>query len=68
MNGGASSILADYWTKPETARALNICEKTLDRWHLDKRGPPRTKLGRTVLYKKTSVAAWLATQEQLGAA
>jgi hypothetical protein len=63
MDSQASSILSQYWTKPETARELDVCEKTLDRWHLDKMGPPRTKLGRTVLYKKSSVAAWLAKQE-----
>jgi hypothetical protein len=38
--------------------------RTLDRWHALGVGPPRTCIGRTVLYRRASVQKWLAAQEQ----
>ena len=38
--------------------------RTLDYWHRNRIGPPRTKFGTTVLYRKESARAWLAAQEE----
>ena len=59
MDSAASSLLEGYATAAETAAELHICTKTLERWHLARRGPPRTRIGRRVFYKRSAVTAWL---------
>jgi hypothetical protein len=56
-------ILEDYQTKSEFAAEMNKTERTLDRWDRLGIGPPRTIIGRTVLYRRTSTQKWLAAQE-----
>jgi hypothetical protein len=58
------NILEDFLTSNEAAAELNICERTLDRWRRLGEGPPITKLGRRVLYRRSSLQAWLCTCEQ----
>jgi hypothetical protein len=60
----AAGILADYWTEAECAAELGISVLTLRRWNLQKKGPPRTYIGRTIFYRKASVRDWLAAQER----
>ncbi len=57
-------IREEYLTQPELAKALGRCARTLQQ--LDKRraGPPKTKIGKLVLYRKAAVREWLAKQEQ----
>lgn len=50
--------LAGYLTKEETAEALRVSTKTLDRWHRLGMGPPRYKLGKTVYYKVSYLQEW----------
>ena len=58
------SVLAEYMSRDELAEQLNRCPRTLDRWESLKIGPPRTILGRRVLYRRAAVAAWLLAQEE----
>jgi hypothetical protein len=58
------NLLADFLTQDEVAAELNVCKRTLDRWRRLDDGPPVTKLGRRILYRRTSVQNWLAAQEQ----
>jgi hypothetical protein len=51
-------------TKEELAAELRRNPRTLDRWRVLGTGPPRTRVGRKVLYRRTSVQKWLAAQEQ----
>lgn len=57
------SLLYDFLPKEETAVELGVCERTLDRWRNLGEGPPITKLGRRVFYRRSSVRAWLARRE-----
>ena len=57
-------MLAEYISRDELAEELNRCARTLDRWHSLRIGPPRTILGRRVLYRHAAVAAWLLAQEE----
>jgi hypothetical protein len=57
-------LLSEFLTKVELAAELRRNVRTLDRWHALGTGPPRTRVGRKVLYKRTSVLKWLAAQEQ----
>jgi hypothetical protein len=57
------SLLDDYWQPAELAAALHISTKTLDRWRVERKGPPITKIGRRTYYSNTGVSAWLRTRE-----
>jgi len=57
-------LLSEFLTKRELAAELQRNERTLDRWDALGTGPPRTRVGRKVLYRRTSVQKWLAAQEQ----
>jgi hypothetical protein len=56
-------ILSEFLTKEELAAELRRNVRTLDRWAALGTGPPRTRIGRKVLYRRTSVQKWLAAQE-----
>ena len=58
------SVLAEYMTRDELAEQLDRCARTLDRWSSLNLGPPRTILGRRVLYRRKAVAEWLLAQEE----
>ncbi len=58
------SVLSEYLSRDELALQLERCPRTLDRWDSLKIGPPRTILGRRVLYRRAAVAAWLLAQEE----
>ena len=60
-----ATILDDYLKKAEAARQLGgLSTRTLDRWHLERRGPRRTKVGRSVYYSKKAISEWLRGQEE----
>lgn len=59
-------LLADFLTQNEAAAELKVCERTLDRWRRLDEGPPITKLGRRILYRRSSVRAWLRAREHRG--
>ena len=62
----ATSPLSEFLTKEQLAWDLNRSTRTLDRWHVQRIGPPRTKVRRSklILYKKSTVAAWLEQQTE----
>jgi hypothetical protein len=57
-------ILSEFLTKDELAVELGRNPRTLDRWDVLGMGPPRTHVGRQVLYRRASVQKWLVAQEQ----
>jgi hypothetical protein len=57
-------LLSEFLTKEELAAELRRNVRTLDRWHALGIGPPRTRIGRTVLYRRASLQNWLVAQEQ----
>jgi hypothetical protein len=57
-------ILSEFLTKEQLAAELRRDVRTLDRWEALGIGPPRTFIGRTVLYRRGGVLKWLAAQEQ----
>ena len=52
-----------YWTKAETAKFLNKSVSTLRSLASRRKGPPRIKNGKAVIYKVASVTAWLDARE-----
>jgi hypothetical protein len=59
-----SNLLDEYFSPEELASELNVCTKTLDRWRVQRTGPPITKIGRKSYYSRSAVAAWLRAREQ----
>jgi predicted DNA-binding transcriptional regulator AlpA len=54
----------DIKLKPaQVAEMLGISPRTLSRWHALRVGPPRCKLGRRVLYRKSAIDDWLLANE-----
>lgn len=56
-------LLDDYLSPDELSAQLGICGRTLVRWHALGVAPPKTTLGRKILYKRSSVNQWLAARE-----
>jgi hypothetical protein len=61
-------ILSEFLTTEELAVELRRNKRTLDRWEVLGMGPPRTHIGRKVLYRRASVQKWLVAQEHQGSA
>jgi hypothetical protein len=59
-------LLLGFLTKEELAAELRRNPRTLDRWEVLGIGPPRTRVGRHVLYRRASVEKWIAAQEHRG--
>jgi hypothetical protein len=57
------AILAEFLTREELAAELGCNPRTLDRWYVLSMGPPRTLVGRKILYRRASVHAWLRGRE-----
>ena len=57
-------ILAEFLTRVELAVELRVNKRTLDRWEALGMGPPRTLVGRQILYRRSSLLKWLAAQER----
>ncbi len=62
------TLLTDYLTPAELAVELGVCARTIERWHRLREAPPRTKVGKRVLYRRESVAEWLRSCEQVAEA
>jgi hypothetical protein len=60
----ADTVLNDYQTEQELATDLDICVKTLRRWHAARCGPPRVEIGRRAMYRRTGVREWLIARER----
>jgi excisionase family DNA binding protein len=60
------NLLAAFLTPDEAAVELKVCKRTLDRWEALHEGPPRTYVGRKVLYRRSSLEAWLHARERRG--
>ncbi|MFG6599098.1 MULTISPECIES: helix-turn-helix transcriptional regulator [unclassified Sulfitobacter] len=45
------------------AELLGVSRRTLSRWHALRVGPARCKVGRTVLYRRDALEAWLEANE-----
>ena len=56
-------LLSEFLTKEELAAELRRNVRTIERWDALGLGPPRTCMGRTVLYRRASVQTWLTAQE-----
>lgn len=52
-----------YMTPKEVTHLLSVSRRTLDRWHALRKGPARSKVGRTILFSNKAISSWLASNE-----
>src|SRR3712207_450829 len=55
-----------YVTPERIAHLLGCSPRTVARWDAERIGPPRIKVGKTVLYDLEKLPAWLAGRESRG--
>ena len=60
----SEGLLDDYFRKSALVGQLKKSTRWLDRLEKQGKGPPRTKIGRLVLYRKSAVRDWLVGLEQ----
>jgi predicted DNA-binding transcriptional regulator AlpA len=58
------NLLAGWISRDQLARELGFSCDTLARWEARQLGPPCTRIGRKVFYRRSSVEAWINAQEQ----
>jgi hypothetical protein len=58
------SILAGYLSESDLAAQLNKTVRTLQSWRQQRKGPPWTQIGNTIVYSEDGTRAWLKTLEQ----
>jgi predicted DNA-binding transcriptional regulator AlpA len=58
------NLLADWISRDQLASELSITRETLARWEARHEGPPCTRIGRKVLYRRASVQDWIRSREQ----
>jgi predicted DNA-binding transcriptional regulator AlpA len=66
LMSNSEPLLSDYFTQEEAATELKVSARTVDRWRRLDEGPPITKLGRRVLYRRSSLQTWLTRRERHG--
>ena len=59
-----AQLLDDWISRDALARELSVTPDTLGRWEARREGPPCTRIGRKILYRRASVQDWLRAQEQ----
>jgi len=58
------NIRDDLLTIGELSEQLGVTRRTLERWHAQRIGPPRIKIGKQVYYRAASVREWMLAHEQ----
>ena len=54
----------DLLTPEQLAQQLNVTTRTLQRWHVQRDGPPRVEIGRQIFYRTSSLDVWLSSRER----
>jgi hypothetical protein len=57
------SVLEDFISRAELARMLHRTVRTLSRWEVERYGPPVTRFGDSIYYRRSSVMVWLERRE-----
>jgi len=58
-----SNVLEEYIPDEQLAAELDKSPRTLARWRRLREGPPVTKIGKKIFYRRSAVKEWLASLE-----
>jgi hypothetical protein len=64
QSDAAKLVIGEYIKPEDLARELEISERSLARWHSLRTGPPRTTIGKVILYRRAAVTEWLRSREE----
>jgi hypothetical protein len=64
MTTDTQPLLNDYLDDSGLAEELRVSIRTVWRWRAERKGPPCTRLGKKVLYRRSTVKQWLEAREQ----
>lgn len=59
----SGGLLGGWISRTDLALQLGVSEDTLRRWDVMRSGPPCTRAGRKVFYRRATVIEWLEDQE-----
>ncbi|MFT5615267.1 MAG: putative DNA-binding transcriptional regulator AlpA [Granulosicoccus sp.] len=62
-NVNSQGVLSDWINRDDLAQQLSVTTDTLARGATQGSGPPRIRIGRRVLYRRSSVEKWLSEME-----
>ena len=57
-------VTRDLLTPDQLAEQLGTSRRTVDRWHAQRLGPPRIKVGACIFYRAEAVREWLEGHEE----
>ena len=57
------ALLGDYLTEKDLASALGLTVRAIRYWRVKRIGPPWTKVGQKVFYRRDAFSHWLRAQE-----
>ena len=60
----AAPLLTDYMTRDELAQELRVTTRTLDKWAVLRKGPPKVQIGARCYYHRQDVLTWLDAQRK----
>ena len=60
----ATSSLDSLVSLPEFAKRLGKSNRTIFRWHTLRKGPRRTKIGRSSYFLEADIARWVEAQRE----
>jgi hypothetical protein len=63
MSRNSPFPLDDFITRAEVLEMLNISERTLQRLDQRREGPPKIRVGNTVIYRREAIRLWLISRE-----
>lgn len=58
-----NDAISQFLTEQETAIQLGLKVSTLRNWHAARKGPPRTKVGRIMYYRREALVEWMRGKE-----
>ena len=58
------ALLADWISREQLARALDLTTDTLSRWEARRQVPLCTRIGRPIFYRRAAIQEWIRAQEQ----
>lgn len=59
-------VLSGWMSRAELAQELGVSTDTLERWAIQRSGPPSARIGRRVYYRREAVIEWLRDREVKG--
>jgi len=60
---GVSIPASDLLTERDLAQLLGKSLRTIRRWSVERRGPRKVKLGKSVFYRREAILCWIAERE-----